>query len=48
MSFHLQAPLALFLVLSLAAGVVLSIVAAIYPASFASRMVPATALRSTV
>jgi hypothetical protein len=34
--------------LCVAAGVGLSIVAAIYPASFASRMVPATALRSTI
>lgn len=33
---------------SLIAGVVLSTVAAIYPAHFASRMVPATALRSNV
>ncbi len=34
--------------LSVAAGVVLSVVAAIYPARFAARMVPATALRSTI
>jgi hypothetical protein len=34
--------------LSLVAGVLLSVVAAIYPASFASRMVPATALRSNI
>jgi ABC-type antimicrobial peptide transport system permease subunit len=40
--------LLLYFVASVAAGVVLSIVAAIYPASLASRMVPATALRSTV
>jgi len=33
---------------SLIAGVILSIVAAIYPANFASKMVPATALRSNV
>jgi ABC-type antimicrobial peptide transport system permease subunit len=33
---------------SVAAGVVLAIVAAIYPASFASRMVPAHALRSNI
>lgn len=33
---------------SIAAGMVLSVLAAIYPASFASRMVPATALRSTI
>jgi len=35
-------------VLSLTAGVILAVVAAIYPASVASRMVPATALRSTI
>jgi len=34
--------------LSIAAGVALSIIAAIYPASFASRMLPAVALRSTI
>jgi ABC-type antimicrobial peptide transport system permease subunit len=34
--------------LCLAAGVVLAVVAAIYPASVASRMVPAAALRSTI
>ncbi len=34
--------------LCLVSGVTLSIVAAIYPAAFASRMVPATALRSTI
>jgi hypothetical protein len=30
------------------AGILLAVVAAIYPASYASRMVPATALRSTI
>ena len=40
--------LLLYFVGSVIAGIVLSVVAAIYPASFASRMVPATALRSTV
>jgi hypothetical protein len=39
---------AAYAALSIAAGVLLSVVAAIYPASFASRMVPATALRSTI
>ena len=34
--------------MSIVAGVVLSVFAAIYPARFASRMVPATALRSTI
>lgn len=36
------------LLLSLLVGVALSILAALYPASFASRMVPATALRSNI
>lgn len=40
--------LVLYAVLSTLAGVILSVIAAIYPASFASRMVPATALRSTI
>jgi cell division protein FtsX len=40
--------IALYAVLSLVAGLALSIVAAIYPASVASRMVPATALRSNI
>lgn len=40
--------LLLYFLMSLVAGVVLSILAAIYPARFASRMVPATALRSTI
>jgi len=40
--------LVLYAVMSVFAGVLLSVVAAIYPAGFASRMVPATALRSTV
>ena len=40
--------LLLYFLFSLVAGVVLSILAAIYPARFASRMVPATALRSTI
>lgn len=40
--------LLLYFVLCVAIGLVLSIVAAIYPASFASRMIPATALRSNV
>ncbi|MGI6496406.1 MAG: ABC transporter permease [Kiritimatiellia bacterium] len=34
--------------MSMAAGIVLSVVAAIYPARFASKMIPATALRSTI
>jgi ABC-type antimicrobial peptide transport system permease subunit len=33
---------------SVVAGTFLAVVAAIYPANFASRMVPASALRSTV
>ena len=41
-------PLLLNFAGSVAAGVVLSIVAAIYPAQIASRMVPATALRSNI
>jgi hypothetical protein len=40
--------LLLYLLCSLAAGTAMSVVAAIYPAQFASRMVPATALRSNV
>jgi len=45
----LQVPaLLLYFALSLIAGIVLSVLAAIYPAKFASRMVPATALRSNV
>jgi len=40
--------LGLYFVGCLVAGVVLAIVAAIYPAQFASRMVPANALRSNV
>ena len=40
--------LLLYALLSVAAGVGLSVVAAVYPARFASRMVPAHALRSTV
>jgi hypothetical protein len=40
------APLGLYLLGSVAAGVVLSVVAALYPAQLAARMVPATALRS--
>ena len=40
--------IALYSAVSLVAGLVLSIVAAIYPASVASRMVPATALRSNI
>lgn len=42
------ADLALFGLISLVAGTLLSIIAAIYPATFASRMVPAMALRSNV
>ncbi len=38
----------LYVVLSIAAGVVLSLLAALYPAQFASRMVPATALRTNI
>jgi len=37
-----------YLLGSLAAGVLLSVTAAIYPATFAARMVPASALRSTI
>lgn len=40
--------LALYLMLSVAAGIVLSIAAAVYPANVASSMVPANALRSSV
>ena len=40
--------LALSTVGAVIAGTVLSIIAALYPARFASRMVPASALRSTV
>ena len=40
--------LLLFSVLSIIAGLVLSILAALYPASVASNMVPATALRSNI
>jgi hypothetical protein len=40
------APLGLYLLGSVAAGVVLSVVAALYPAQLAAHMVPATALRS--
>jgi len=40
--------LALYAAAAVAAGMVLSVVAAIYPASVASRMVPANALRSNV
>jgi len=39
---------AVHFLLCIAAGVLLSVGAAIYPASFASRMVPATALRSNI
>ena len=42
------APLLLYAVLSFAAGVVLSVIAALYPARVASRMVPANALRSNI
>ena len=41
-------PLFSSVLLALAAGVALSVIAAIYPASVASRMVPADALRSNV
>jgi ABC-type antimicrobial peptide transport system permease subunit len=40
--------LLLFYLITLLAGVVMAILAAIYPAGFASRMVPATALRSNI
>jgi len=40
--------LATYAVASMIAAVILSIIAAIYPASFASRMVPATALRTNI
>lgn len=39
---------ALYLLASLSAGTIMSVIAAIYPANFASRMVPATALRSNI
>ena len=42
------ASLAGFAFLSIACGLSMSILAAIYPASYASRMVPATALRSNI
>ena len=38
----------LYFLLSVVVGIVLSIVAALYPAHFASKMVPATALRSNI
>ncbi len=41
-------PLVIYLVLAFAAGIVLSMIAAIYPANVASRMVPADALRSNI
>lgn len=41
-------PLGWAYVVSMAGGVSMSIIAAIYPANFASRMVPATALRSNI
>lgn len=37
-----------YMVISLIGGVIMSIIAAIYPATFASRMVPATALRTNI
>jgi len=40
--------LLLFYLITLLAGVAMAILAAIYPAGFASRMVPATALRSNI
>jgi len=40
--------LVLYLIFSVAAGIVLSIAAALYPASVASSMIPANALRSSV
>ncbi len=40
--------LLLYILLGVVAGVVLSVIAAIYPADLASRMVPATALRSNI
>ena len=40
--------LLLYLLLAFGAGIVLSMIAAIYPANVASRMVPADALRSNV
>jgi predicted lysophospholipase L1 biosynthesis ABC-type transport system permease subunit len=42
------ASLFIYAILSLSAGVVLSIIAALYPARVASRMVPANALRSNI
>jgi ADP-ribose pyrophosphatase YjhB (NUDIX family) len=41
-------PLGVAYLVSVVGGVSMSIIAAIYPASFASRMVPATALRSNI
>jgi len=40
--------LLVYFLVSIVAGVILSILAAIYPASYASRMLPATALRSNI
>lgn len=40
--------IALIFVISVAGGILSAIIAAIYPASFASRMVPATALRTNI
>jgi putative ABC transport system permease protein len=40
--------LMLYYFASVAGGIAMSILAAIYPASYASRMVPATALRSNI
>lgn len=40
--------MALLFIVSVIAGLVISILATIYPANFASRMVPATALRSNI
>jgi predicted lysophospholipase L1 biosynthesis ABC-type transport system permease subunit len=37
-----------YLIISLIGGILMSIIAAIYPATFASRMVPATALRTNI
>ena len=46
--WHGLASLVLYSALSIAAGLVLSVIAALYPANVASNMVPATALRSNI
>jgi hypothetical protein len=46
--WHGAASLFLYSALSIAAGLILSVIAALYPAGVASNMVPATALRSNI